>query len=580
VTQNADESRLEASASGFRRADGACLLAVLALAAALWIPRLQGPIDPRSDAGVYYILGTSLYEGKGYRLLNEPGEIRAVQYPPLLPAVVAAHQAMLGTSDFLVVGERLRLTFFALSLVLSACTYLLARSYLAPPWALVATAVASLCLNAYCFSDLLYTELPFAVMATLMAISHQRAQSLGGRAFAAFAGAAAVAAYLLRAAGLALLASWVGESVLRRRFKQAAARLMVASAPIGLWQGYVTLVTTSTDYRQPAYAYQRADYYYSNVTYAENTRLIDPFRPELGRATAPELLTRSLANIRAVPAAIGEAVSVSPWLWRQVIGGVSRRLLGRSPPPWVGHVPVILLGAVVAAGALVLAARGLWFVPLCLASSVAMICLSPWPEQFPRYLTPMVPFMSVFLTVAIVALRGLSRRLARPWGGIASVGGPLLLATVLVVNGFWAAWTFARWHPPVVFYDERGGEHVYRLMFYGPEWQALDASLEWARRHAGPGDVVATTVPHTAYVRTGLRAVMPPLVTDATEARLLLDAVPVRFVVIDSLDYVDFSRRYAAPAVRGDPARWRLVYSTPASADKGAHVYERVREPD
>jgi hypothetical protein len=417
-------------------------------------------------------------------------------------------------------------------------------------------------------------------MATLLAISHQRAQIFGGRAFAAFTGGAAVAAYLLRAAGLALLASWVGESLFRRRFRQAAARGLVSLAPIALWQGYVTLVTTSAAYRQPAYAYQRADYYYSNVTYAQNARLIDPFRPEGGRATARQLLTRSVANIRAVPAAIGEAVSVSPWCWRQVIGGIPRRLFGRSPPPWVGHIPVLLLGAVVAAGAVVLAARGLWFVPLCFASSVAMICLSPWPEQFPRYLTPMVPFMSVFLTVAVVGLLGLSRRLAHPWGGAARVAGPLLLATVLVVDGFWAAWTFARWHPPVAFYDERGGEHVYRLMFYGPEWRALDSSLEWVRRHAGPGDVIATTVPHTAYVRTGLQAVMPPMVTDATKARRLLDAVPVRFVVLDSLDYIDFSRRYAAPAVQGDPARWRLVYSAPASADKGSHVYERVGEAD
>ncbi len=38
----------------------------------LWIPRLHGPIDMRWDGGVYYVLGTSLAEGKGYRLLNEP----------------------------------------------------------------------------------------------------------------------------------------------------------------------------------------------------------------------------------------------------------------------------------------------------------------------------------------------------------------------------------------------------------------------------------------------------------------------------------------------------------------------------
>src|SRR5215469_14807662 len=89
-----------------RMYSAALILAVFGL----WAFRLGGPIDLRWDAGVYYILGTSLYEGKGYRLLNEPGEVWAVQYPPLLPAVVAVHEAVLGTSDFLVVGPWLRVT--------------------------------------------------------------------------------------------------------------------------------------------------------------------------------------------------------------------------------------------------------------------------------------------------------------------------------------------------------------------------------------------------------------------------------------------------------------------------------------
>ena len=51
------------------------------------------------------MLGTALAEGKGYRLLNEPGEIHAVQYPPLLPMIVAAHQRIMGTSDYFKVGS-------------------------------------------------------------------------------------------------------------------------------------------------------------------------------------------------------------------------------------------------------------------------------------------------------------------------------------------------------------------------------------------------------------------------------------------------------------------------------------------
>jgi hypothetical protein len=81
------------------------LYAILGLLVlALWLPSFQGPIDFRWDGGVYYVLGTSLADGKGYRLLNEPGEIQANQYPPLFPLIIAAHQIVLEASASLVVG--------------------------------------------------------------------------------------------------------------------------------------------------------------------------------------------------------------------------------------------------------------------------------------------------------------------------------------------------------------------------------------------------------------------------------------------------------------------------------------------
>jgi hypothetical protein len=81
------------------------------LVVALWIPRFHGLIDLRWDGAVYYELGTSLAEGKGYRLLNEPGEILGNQYPPLFPLIIAAYQIVLGTSDPNVVGQFLRWIF-------------------------------------------------------------------------------------------------------------------------------------------------------------------------------------------------------------------------------------------------------------------------------------------------------------------------------------------------------------------------------------------------------------------------------------------------------------------------------------
>ena len=93
------------------------LFVLLTLAVLTWLPRFQGPIDLRWDGGVYYILGTSIAEGKGYKLLNEPGEIDAVQYPPLLPLIIACHQLILGTDDPTIVGWWLRFSAFIVFLL-------------------------------------------------------------------------------------------------------------------------------------------------------------------------------------------------------------------------------------------------------------------------------------------------------------------------------------------------------------------------------------------------------------------------------------------------------------------------------
>ena len=53
-------------------------------------------------------------------------------------------------------------------------------------------------------------------------------------------------------------------------------------------------------------------------------------------------------------------------------------------------------------------------------------------------------------------------------------------------------------------------------------------------------------------------------------ARHLLESVPVSFVIVDKLEFVDISRRYADPAVESDPGTWRVVQSM-----HGTKIYER-----
>src|SRR5262249_3157553 len=148
----------------------------------------------------------SLARGRGYRLLNEPGEPRAVQYPPLLPALAAAHQRALGTADPAVVGPWLRRSACLAFCLYVLAAYAMARWYVAPAAALAVGPLSALTFQILYLSDTLSAEVPFALAGVLFVLCDQRGDRPHYRALAALLGGLA---YLLRTAGVALLAAWV-----------------------------------------------------------------------------------------------------------------------------------------------------------------------------------------------------------------------------------------------------------------------------------------------------------------------------------------------------------------------------------
>src|SRR5262249_25609625 len=147
---------------------------LLALSLAMWAPRFRGPIDLRWDGAVYYVLGTSLAQGNGYRLLNEPGEIHAIQYPPLLPMVVCGYQWVLGTDDPAIVGWWLRVGYFLVTTLLSLAVYALARPILPAFYSLVAALLVTLHFFTFWMSDQLVADIPFALLTVLFLLFARR----------------------------------------------------------------------------------------------------------------------------------------------------------------------------------------------------------------------------------------------------------------------------------------------------------------------------------------------------------------------------------------------------------------------
>jgi hypothetical protein len=536
---------------------------VVAIALLVWLPRLSGPIDLRWDGGVYYLLGTSLAKGQGYRIPSEPGSPEALQYPPLLPAMIALYERALGTTDPAVVAPWLRKSYAALFVVYALAVLALARRYLRLGFAVAATALCLLQVMTIFLSDLLFADLPFAVVSVVFALvaGNGKAESrswLGE--VASFALAAA--GFLFRTAGLALLAAWVLEAIVRKRWWPAIARGALALLPVVAWQAHVARVRGSYEYAHPAYEYQRAPYQYYNVSYAENLLLVDPFRPELGRLSPVAIVSRAVENVPSMLVAVGETVSTRKGYLLQLLNRSQEQLFRRLViSERVVFVPLLMFAALVVFGLIVVVRRRAWLIVFIILGSLGLTCTTPWPAQFARYLVGLTPFL------AICALLGLS------WirSPLLGYGGNLRAAAARTVVIWFLILTFGvQIFPIAKLYQQRrsdarrifaaGQGRTNPLLFYhDSSWDAWDETAEWMRIHARPDAIIATSAPHLLYLRTGLQAVLPPMEADPERMRRLLDGVPVSYVIVDRLAFLDISRRYARPAIESDPTHWRLV---------------------
>jgi len=550
---------------------------ILALAIILWLPRLSGPIDLRYDAGVYYLLGTSLATGHGYRIPSEPGSPQALQYPPLLPAIVATYERALGTSDPMVVAPWLRRSYAVLFVGYALAALALAKRFVGRGLAVASVALCLLHHQTIFLYDLLFAELPFAVVAVAFAllVGNIRESSRPWlREIGSFA--LATVGFLLRTAGLALLVAWVLEALIKRRWGVALARAAVALIPVIGWQAYVSHVRGSDEYAHPSYEYQRASYQYYNVSYAENALLVDPFRPELGHVTMGTLASRLTTNSAQILEAFGEAVSTSRAQWKMLLNRPQDRLFHRKIiPPGVVFVPIFSLAVFIIGGFFVLVRRKAWLMVFLILGSVALVWTTPWPAQFLRYLAPLIIFLDLCF---ILALSGLSSALAAGRLGRASALARAILLGVLIVafgtETFTALRLFHVRQLPEAIVFNPGKGHPYRLFTHDQAWRAWEKAVYWIATNAPPDTIVATTAPHLCYLLTGVKAVLPPMESDASQARRLLATVPVSYVIIDKLEFLDVSRRYARPAVEGAPAEWRLAHSF-----EGTKTYEHIPGP-
>jgi hypothetical protein len=553
-----------------RLLDPACRIVLLVAALALWAGRLEGPLDLRWDAGVYYSTGVALAHGDGYRLPSEPRDILAVQYPPGLPLLVAAAIRLLGTSDPDRVGTALRWVWLVLSIGQAQLGYSLARRWLHSLPALAAALTATLAVPTIFYSDVLFAELPFGIVVLGFLLLHRRPAS---RSRVALEWAVATVSFLLRTLGLAVLLAWVVERLFERRWKSALLRLVAVAVPTLLWSWYVRQVTHSDDFLHPAYEYQRADYQFHNVPYAQNLQLVDAFAPEEGQVTASAAAGRLVENTSRVVRSFGETLSTYARMLTIVTAKNLEEQIGldRAIGRPIGTAFIWGVAFTSLLGLAALAFRGGRRAVLTVFLTAGMLATTPWPAQYPRYL---MPFAMVLGIAWIAGLQTLARPPRPTWPSRVFRGGAAAAAvTLLALDCLAARDAFkTRARGPVRFAGPQSGTPGSRPFFYERPWSDFDEAVEWLRSRVAPADVIVATEPHYAWLRLGHKVILPPFEPDPAEAVRLLDTVPARYVIVDRFTHLDIGRRYALPAVESDPSRWQRVYGNP---ERGAQIFRR-----
>jgi hypothetical protein len=88
-------------------------------------------------------------------------------------------------------------------------------------------------------------------------------------------------------------------------------------------------------------------------------------------------------------------------------------------------------------------------------------------------------------------------------------------------------------------------------------------------------------MPHWVYLRTDLKAVMPPFELNPVAAQQLLDSVPVTYLILDQGLAID-TKNYTSPVVERYPQHWQRVYADSILAEPGVHpegrfeIYRRI----
>lgn len=483
--------------------------------------------DPKlatfGDNARYLILGKSLAEGKGYRDLYLPDSPVHTQFPPGFPVMLAAITLVSGGVNVLAAKLFVLLTGIGAMFFIYRLCELTFRKRAWPVMVLFASVPALVENNHWVLSEMPFLLVTVAALYCLV-LADQRPGATAARLRIGACGLA-VAASLIRTAGVAVVLGVLLFFLVHRRYRELVLLVLLFAAATVSWQ----LHNTQAGHTQP---------------YFEQLLAKHPYFMEQGRAGIYDWALRVWQNLRDYAATVIPRMffPTRAETWYEVISGIVLSLLAaigfaRSFRKTDSAAPVKQLAPVRHFGALQSCA--VFAAPL-------LLC---WPNIWvsERFLLPFLPLVGIFLFSGVDWLGAKLgwRRFAPAFVGV------LVLANTIQMT------SLAR----KALSDNIGYLRGDRHSGYDVDWRRYFQSIEWIRTHTPEDAVVLARKPEFVYLLSGRRSFCYPITED--RAQIMSAILRSQYVLVDNFHWTDLTANLVGPVLTDNPNLWKVVFTTP-----------------
>jgi hypothetical protein len=459
------------------------------------------------DNAQFIVLGKSLLAGHGLSHINAPDQKPDTKYPFLYPLILAG---VLWVAPGSVVA--LKMIGVVACVGAALLYYPLFRKSAEPAAALGAAALAVLSPDILRHSSIVIAEVPylFVSMAALAFVSWAEGRR-PERYWVPVALVLVMAAYYIKATGIALAAAIVLLLLVRRRWRWA----------FGFLGGAVLLALPWA---------LRARSIGGGGTYVDYLFMKDPYRPYLGTIAPGAMLSRFAGNVvlyfqNVVPE------SVLPFLGRaDMVPGAGLRIL------WLA------VSVLVAAGLVARLLRRRTVVDFYLVAFLGICVLWPRVWAGTRFIVPVIPLLLLCFLSGLGVLADLAGLKSTP----RTRDGCLVALSILMAVGFISVDRVeARW-------DRQ----------YTPDWESYFEAARWVKSNTPPESVVVCRKPYLFFLVSDRRSMGYPFSADTGEVLRSLEETRATHVAIDQFRWTRTSALYLVPTVLAYPDRFDVVYAT------------------